>query len=118
MFESRLADESVELPKADRPTEERDTVMACRKKKKKTESKMEYEGTNQLPEERSIDLPNEPHNKRKKKKKEKKETEIQGMEEQSPEVLADEQVFKKEKKRKGKQQAVSEQAENNKLKKI
>ena len=99
MFESRLADESVELPKADRPTEERDTVMACRKKKKKTESKMEYEGTNQLPEERSIDLPNEPHNKRKKKKKGKKETEIQDMEEQSP-VLADEKIFKKEKKEK------------------
>ena len=68
-LKSKLADESVELPKADRPTEERDTVMACRKKKKKTEREMEKEETdpNQLPEdtisEHSIDLSNEPHNK-------------------------------------------------------
>ena len=41
MLESKIADESVELPKADRPTEERDTVMASRKKKKKTDSEME-----------------------------------------------------------------------------
>ena len=111
MFESKIAEESVELPKADRPIEERDTVMA-KKKKKKTESKMEKGETNQLPEdtipEHSIDL--SINKSKKKKKKEKKKTEIQDMEEQSPEVLADEQVFKKEKNRKGKHQAVSEQA--------
>ena len=68
MLESKIADGSVEVPKADRPTEERDTVMA-KKKKKKTEREMEKEDTdpNQLPEdtipEHSIDLSNEPHNK-------------------------------------------------------
>ena len=50
-LKSKLAEEFVELriPKADRPTEERDTVMACRKKKKR-QSEMEKEETdpNQL----------------------------------------------------------------------
>ena len=74
-LKSKLAEESVELriPKADRPTEERDTVMACRKKKKKTERDGKVEtDPNQLSKdtipEHSIDLFNESHNKNKKKK--------------------------------------------------
>ena len=66
VLESKLAKESVEVSKADRSTEERDTVMA-KKKKKKTEREMEKEETDKLPEdtipEHSIDLSNEPHNK-------------------------------------------------------
>ena len=62
----------------------------AKKKKKKTESKMEKGETNQLPEdtipEHSIDL--SINKSKKKKKKEKKKTEIQDMEEQSPEVLS------------------------------